>query len=148
MDFSDLNDAIAAVAHRCWCKRMLEDGWRPGKIFDAEAKIHDEIRPYDQLSAFCRAKLRRQVGWDELDKDLAKSAADALMCPEFSAHDLYVGMRVRFVDDPAGDIGRVIGWEGIDEETGMIESITVEWPNGEVVEYAPNDEAITPVDEA
>jgi hypothetical protein len=34
---------IAAVAHRCWCKRMLEEGWRAGKIFDAEAKEHDAI---------------------------------------------------------------------------------------------------------
>lgn len=147
MDFSDLNDAIAAVAHRCWCKRMLEEGWQPGKLYDAEAKIHDAIRPYHELSAFRRAQLRRNAGWDELELDLAKSADAALTNPEFSAHDLYVGMRVRFVDDPSGDIGRVIGWEATDQDAGLLESISVEWPSGEVVEYAANEQAILPVDE-
>lgn len=91
--------------------------------------------------------MRRNAGWDELELDLAKSADAALTNPEFSAHDLYVGMRVRFVDDPSGDIGRVIGWEATDQDAGLLESISVEWPSGEVVEYAANEQAILPVDE-
>jgi hypothetical protein len=147
MDFTDLEDAIAAVAHRCWCKRMLQDGWRPGKLFDEEAREHDALRPYHQLSTFRRAQLRQHLGWDELEPALAGSAHNAHTIPQFSAHDIYKGMRVRFIDDPSGDIGKIVEWETSDEEAGMVESISVEWPSGEVVEYASNEQAIEPVEE-
>ena len=69
-----------------------------------------------------------------------------LSIPEVSAHDIYRGMRVRFVDDLSGDIGRVVGWEDSDPDAGVLESITVEWPNRGVVDYAPNEQAIQPVE--
>ena len=146
MDFADLGDAVAAVAHRCWCKRMLEAGWRPGKLFDPESKEHDCLRPYHDLTPFKRAQIKQRARWEELEPRLASAIDDALMVPEFSAQDIYVGMTVRFADDDSGDIGRVVGWETVDEDSGVLESIRVEWPSGEVVEYAPNGQAIVPTE--
>ena len=65
MDFGDVDDAIAAVAHRCWCKRMLEDGWRPAKLFDADRREHDCLRPFGELTPFKRAQIRQRARWEE-----------------------------------------------------------------------------------
>jgi hypothetical protein len=148
MDFSDPYDAIAAATHACWCKRMLEDGWRAEDVRDDRAKIHDAIRPYDQLPEPSRARLRRQARFDRFEEALADAGEHALMPQEITAGDIYVGMRVRFADDDeTGAVGRVVSWEVDADEAELLDSISVEWPDGEVGVYSPLEQELAPADE-
>jgi hypothetical protein len=147
MDFPDPNDAIAAATHCCWCKRMLEDGWRPGDVRDDEAKVHDAIRPYHELPEASRAKLRRQARFDLFEEALAEAGDHALMPQELTAGDIHVGMRVRAEDDETGDIGRIVSWEVDADETELLDSISVEWPDGEVGVHAPLEQELSPAEE-
>lgn len=147
MDFSDLDEAVAAVAHRCWCKHMLSEGWRAGKVLDPEAREHDKIRPYKDLPVSAQSQLKRQVRWDKLEEALATAMHHAMMEPEFTADTVYIGMRVMLLDDPEGHVGRVVGWE-VGQEPGLLETLRVEWPDGEIVEYASDEVDLAPVDDA
>lgn len=145
MDFSTLNDELAAVAHRAWCKRMVEQGWRPGERIDEDARTHDALRPYGELSAFDREQIRRRVVWDEFEQRLADAIVDALMNRELSAGDIYVGMPVRMLDDPAQDVGHIVSWDPAEAPSGVMTTINVKWPDGEVVGYCPTLHELVPV---
>jgi hypothetical protein len=147
MDFSTLTDDIAAAAHRCWCRHMLSSGWRQGDRVDPALKIHDALRPYEELSAFDRAVLRDQVESEELDSALARAAEYALLERELSAADLRQGMAVRLAGGDAAEVGRVISWDARDTATGRLRSITVEWPDGQRAEYFPAERLLVPVEE-
>jgi SAM-dependent methyltransferase len=105
MDFSNPADEIAPAAHRCWCKRMLAEGWRPGQRLDPKARTHDTLRPYRDLLPEDRERMRQRVTWDELEGALAQAVR------------------------------------------GVLEKITVEWPDGAVAEHRPAEHDIEPADE-
>lgn len=147
MDFSNLADEIAALAHRCWCKRMLEAGWRPGKLLDPAAKTHDAIRPYQDITPEDRARMRQCVTNEPMAEWLAKSIDIVLTDRELSARDLFVGMRVRQVDGDPEEIGTVLSWTFSPSEPDLLDLITVEWRNGEVCEYSPAEHEFEPLDD-
>lgn len=141
----NLTDELAALAHRAWCVRMLEMGWKPGKLLDPEAMTHDAIRPYPDLTEEDREQLRLRVVWDELEEHLAEAVHDPLMERELSARDLYAGMRVKLCDHEDGPIGKVVSWRLMEGLTTVVEAISVQWPDGRVVEFCPAERVIVPV---
>ena len=100
MDLSDLAEEIAAVAHRCWCKRMLAQGWTLGDRIDPDERTHDAIRPFHELSPFDREQIRQRVEWEECERHLADAITDALDERELTEQDLRPGMLVRLFDAP------------------------------------------------
>jgi hypothetical protein len=151
MEINDLNDAIAAVAHQCWCKRMRAAGWRPGDTLDVEWRVHDALRPYAELTPFDREQIREWVGLDELEEHLADAADAALREREMSVRDVRVGMAVRLdnrgpgcLDLDDGPVGRVVSWEVANPATGRLGVIRVAWPDGEVTEYDAAEKALLP----
>lgn len=143
MDFSTLTDEIAAIAHRCWCKRMLEDGWRRGASVDRQGKGHDAIRAYEELTDFDKVVIREQVECDELERQLANAAGEVLEPRELAAADLHIGMPVRVAGSARNQVGQVVGWEP-SEVAGRLAAIKVQWPDGAVLDYRPVDRLIVP----
>ncbi len=147
MDFTTLADEIAALAHRCWCRRMLQEGWLPGPSLDPAAKTHDALRPYGDLSPEDRARLRQCVTYDAVAESLDQSIAFALEKRELAARDLVVGMRVRQVNGDPDEVGTVVAWSLCPSEPVLLNLITVKWLSGDVGEYCPAEYAIEPLDD-
>jgi hypothetical protein len=147
MDFTDLDHQVAAAAHRCWCKKMLEAGWRPGKIYDATAKTHDRLVPFEKLTAFDQSQARLWVEIEELVDRLAESMRFAMSQRELSANDIFVGMRVRIGDPERLEFGRIVSWDIADKATGSLEMILVEMDDGSVLDFIPAEGMLIPVDE-
>jgi hypothetical protein len=143
VDFSTLTDEIAAVAHRCWCKRMLEEGWRRSTSVDCQGKGHDAIRAYEELTDFDKVVIREQVECDELERQLANAAGEVLVHRELAAADLHIGMPVRVPGGARNQVGHVVGWEPC-EVAGRLAAIKVQWPDGAVLDYGPVDRLIVP----
>lgn len=146
MDFSTLADEIAAVAHRCWCKQMTEEGWRPGEEFDAGERTHPALRPYAELCSLDRAQIRYMVTHRDCVEDLAFPAAEALDGCWHAIPGLRVGLRVRLVDGDPADIGTVVSFTPTASEPEIIDEVVVRWPNGDVVSYCPTEGEIAAVD--
>lgn len=47
--FHELCDNWAKRRHHNWCNRMASLGWRCGEDYDLEAKIHPNLKPWEQL---------------------------------------------------------------------------------------------------
>jgi hypothetical protein len=107
-----IEQAIAAVAHACWCKRMRAAGWRGGESQDAERRTHDAIGEHHRLTAFDREQIREVVRAEALEKMLADAADAALRERELSVRQMRVGLPVMLdtegVDQPGeAPIGHV-----------------------------------------
>lgn len=145
MDLSKLQDQIARVAHLCWCKKMMSDGWRPGKLMDERSRTLDGLVPYERLPASIRMQLRRSIGWDEFEDQLAECAEWAMNHREWCADDVFKGMRVQFAD--SDELGRIVSWEVLDPATGLLGNILVEWDDGEKCEHHAGEQVLLAVDE-
>jgi hypothetical protein len=144
-----LEEAIAAVAHACWCKRMRAAGCRGGEQPVDTGHPHDAIGDYDKLTPFDREQIRECIRMEGLEEQLASAADTALRDPELSARQMRVGLPVRTDDagiDPAEHeakpIGRVVSWEVTNPETGRLGVIRVQWPDGAVVDYYAAERAL------
>lgn len=51
-----LHGALAENAHKSWCERRLDEGWRYGRNLDVDAKRTPDLLGYDELPAERRAK--------------------------------------------------------------------------------------------
>lgn len=146
MDFSTMSDAIAEVAHRCWCKQMIDDGWRCGEVTDLDARVHSALRPYAQLPAGDRAQLRVCVESTDMEESLVRSIETELRERTLSAVDLRVGMPVRMIGDTTGDIGVIQSLHTHPKDPDLLNLVVVRWPSGEVVEYCPAEHAVVPAE--
>ena len=138
MDADGLLDVVVAAAHEVWRQRLLRAGWLPGGAYDLEQRTHPGLVPYDCLPAYRKGQLRRFL-MSECDAESLVDAVDIVLGePEWTADDLHRGLRVRMADDlHPGTVGTVVSWELADEASGALSSISVRWPDGEVVEYTP-----------
>ena len=126
MDADGLLDVVVAAAHEVWRQRLLRAGWLPGGAYDLEQRTHPGLVPYDCLPAYRKGQLRRFL-MSECDAESLVDAVDIVLGePEWTADDLH-----------PGTVGTVVSWELADEASGALSSISVRWPDGEVVEYTP-----------
>jgi len=142
-----LREQVARAAHAVWHQLLLNEGWTSGDRFDAEAKVHPGLRPFDQLSPFQRDLIADWVDDEDVGSSLRSAVACAMLDRELRAADMTVGALVRLLrDDPTEPIdpeddyvGRIVEWTLRRPEIGRLESIKVSWPGGEMQEYPPGD---------
>jgi hypothetical protein len=140
-----IEEQIARLAHRCSCIELLEEGWRPGPTIDFEAKTHNALKPFDELTALQKERLREAIELAECDVEqvLRHAGAVAMRTPPFCLVDMRVGREVKdgWVDGDSA-VGRITDWTVADEQTGRLATITVKWPDGSVVEYDASEDRI------
>lgn len=134
LDSSTLTDDIATVAHHFWCKRIPRQGWRPGKLLDVVARIHDAPRPYLVVGSEDQGRLRLALTCDECEEELVGTVGIALGNRELSARDFRVENRVWMVGGDPDDIGTIHTLSPVESEPDVPDTNAVEWPNSEVVE--------------
>jgi hypothetical protein len=136
----DLVDRLASVAHDLWRRQAEEDGWRHGP-YSEQARTHDALVPYDQLSEFDRHRLRISIECLELEDELRRSVDhDRGPSREFCQDELRVGLLVQltgpFGEGPVEAEGTVENWEpGPD---GSLEVIRVRFTDDDCIEYYPS----------
>lgn len=147
MEFN-LEMAIAKVAHECWQRRLVEEGWRSGDRHDEVARVHDALRPFDELSAFDRHAIALACRCEGFAHTLADAAERMLFRGpqrEFTTDDIHEGDRVLSVscDGTFGpEAGEILSWEVADPVLGRLDVIRVQWDDGTVGEYAAAERAI------
>ena len=151
MTRSELTMKIAKLAHECWCRQMMEDGWTAGDRFDPVAKIHDALRPFEALAPFDRDCAAMGVECDELQQRLAESVRFSRGPDrEFTAGEMRVGLPVRGAEakDPgqATAFGQVQSWEVEDPQTGRLRYIRVQW-GGATTDHPACERELARVDE-
>lgn len=142
-----LRQQVACAAHAVWHQLLLNEGWTSGDRFDAEAKVHPGLRPFDQLPPFQRDLIADWVDGEDVVRSLRSAVDCAMGDRELRAEDMAVGALVRLLRndptepiDPEDDyVGRIVGWTLRRPEFGRLESIKVSWPDGDVEEYSPGD---------
>lgn len=137
----DIADQLAAIAHQLWREEMEWLGWQRGERFDAQHRQHDALVPWAELSEQDRRHARLGIECDEVDQMLIsciryQRGADR----EFTAEEMRHGLPVAFVD-PAESAerpaprGTVIDWAV--DSIGELQSIRVQWEDGDVSEHHP-----------
>lgn len=123
---------IARLAHELWCERLRREGWRPGP-FDAAAKTHDALVPFEQLHPADARSTR--AGVEALDiPALLEQAVDYPRGPdrEFIPEELRQGLVVESSDGACR--GQVESWT---ISAGALTNIRVRWSDGEVIDHFP-----------
>src|SRR5262245_16021770 len=100
----DLPWRLARFAHQLWCTRMIMQGWKPGRQFDAKALTHDALVEFDQLGPVDRRAAYAGI----VAADVAAAIRGAIDYPrgedgrdrELGLDDMEFGLRVQSVDDP------------------------------------------------
>jgi hypothetical protein len=150
VDEMSIEERIVRLAHECFCAELLEEGWRPGPAIDFEAKTHTALKAYDELTALQKERLREAVALPDCDVvyALSHAGAIALKTPPLCLADMRVGREVHdgCNEDEPDAVGRITDWKVADEATGRLATITVQWPDGSVVEYDGADDRIFPVE--
>ncbi len=146
MDFSTLADEIAAVSHRVWCQQMIQEGWRVGRADDAVDKVHHALRPCAELSSLDRTRLRYVTTYEQCAEHLLSCSREAMMGSWPVIPGLRVGLRVRAVHGEPAGIGTVISFTLTVMEPEIIDDVVVQWPNGEVLTYCPNEGDLAPAE--
>jgi len=149
-----LREEVARCAHAIWRERMIEQGWKAGPAYDADAKVHDGLQPFDELPAFRRDLIADWIDADEMAADLFRVVESAMEDNELSAADVEVGASVRLsrpdptqpIDAEDDYIGRVVECSIRRPDFGRLDTIKVQWPDGEIMEYGPSElEVVQPV---
>lgn len=138
----DLLRQVASVAHALWCERMRSDGWGFGRVFDAAARLHDALVPFDRLAEDDRLATMERIraeGW--LGRLQASVQYPRGPDRPFIPAELAIGLVVECAYTAAETAqrplrGRVISWT-IDPVSHMLEAIEVQWENGQVSEHLP-----------
>lgn len=140
-----LRPDIAKAAHAIWRERMIKDGWQPGDRTDPEAKVHTWLCPFENLSPLVRDRIAEWLDSIEIAATLSDCVRNAASDQSLSTHDLKIGALVRLSTRPEPDadyedpVGRIKAWETVRPGSGIINSITVTWPNGDTSDYAADD---------
>lgn len=136
---------LARIAHETWCDRMIQDGWRAGTEFDANARTHDALVPFDQLDAIDRRSTYLGIATADIASEIEKACQYTRSEPrELGTCDMHVGLRVRSCDTPT-EIGTVESWEEDRNFPGTLNSIRVRWDSGEVVDHAAPEREFRPL---
>lgn len=130
---------------------MRSDGWKFGTQFDGQRRMHDALRPFDELADADRAALRVCLQ----DDSVLDGIADAVSYPRgparpFTATELRKGLRVGFVEDDgtlneSEPLGRVSGWTF--DAADIVETVSVVWDDGEESIHANAEGELYRVDE-
>jgi len=80
---------LSRMEHDRWCQEKTKKGWRYGKVRDDAIKVHDDLRPWKELSADAKYKdiatvkkipgTLARVDLRLVRKDMAQSVAKALL---------------------------------------------------------------------
>jgi hypothetical protein len=136
---------LAAAAHECWCDRMRDQGWRPGRGYDAGAKVHDAIAPFDHLAAPDQRRTLRSLRCEDAAAylgELLDYPRGLPGLPELQPEDMKIGREVVHIDDPAADTttpglrGKILSWV-INPDTGDLDIVRVRWSDGSESEHTP-----------
>jgi RyR domain-containing protein len=140
---------IAKLAHECWCRAMLEEGWQFGARFDEEAGTHNALCPFEELSPLERDQIAIGIENEELENTMTRCVDLCIQrgpAREFAAEEMRVGLRVRTTGEPA-DYGHVVSWEVEDAELGRLGNIRIQWDDGTVQEHHAAVRELARVDE-
>ena len=137
-------EKLARVAHELWSRRMVEEGWRPGREYDPQTRTHDGLVPFSELDDTDRwtAELAAEIsGAFEI---LARCidyprGRQKLLRPE----ELRRGLRVALPDNPE-EVGEVSGWA---TAHGRVTLIRVRWTDGEETTHYPEERDLLRVGE-
>ncbi len=149
---SELALTIARVAHQCWCAHMLAEGWRPGDRYDPDAKAHDSLRPFDELSPFGQDDIVQSVQDLALEESFVESLDTVYWSRngrlrELTEQEMRVGLAVWYPEGDTSLRGKVVSWEVENPQIGRLEGICVKWENGEVIDYAARECELAIVDQ-
>lgn len=133
---------LAAAAHEVWRGRMLAEGWKPGKRFDADARTHDALVPFRELGYDDRwAAVEAVAGFDGEDE-----LAELIDYPRgedrpLTLADMKVGLRVMpgwcpAIDAPPAARGRVVSWR-TRPGTRRLGWVRVRWDDGHEDTHVP-----------
>jgi hypothetical protein len=142
-----LNEHIARLAHACWCRTMRAKGWTAGPQTDRDWRVHEALRPYDELKPAQREVLDMFVAHDQVRRLLSEVAHDSLFEPELTEDDIHIGTRVKHDLDPGESMhgcaerGTVISWVPW-SPGGRIHLIRVRWDDGIEEDHPPVGELI------
>ena len=151
-DISPEERALAALAHQVWVDQMMEKGWRHGAVYDAEAKTHDALVPFERLDATDQWTAFVAIHCSGMARTL-REAVEYPRGPEriLRPEDLREGLAVRIVGHPSeltggpADVGRVSGWT-VDPSTGCVSIVMVRWADGEETRHFPVERDLRPVE--
>lgn len=129
-------EQLTHLAHDLWVERMRDGGWTAGDTFDSSARVHDAMRPFEDLAErdqrFARDAVEASGVIAQLDRCLDYPRGHA-------AHwsRLTEGTHVRLIETDQvtdlhvapGEIGvvEVLIWTG----DGQPLEVTVLWPSGD-----------------
>ncbi len=138
---------IARLSHEIWCQQMADEGWSPGDRYDEDARVHDGMRPFDELSAFDREYILEGVALEEFEEALAERVGFSRgPAREFTAEELHVGLPVRTAHEPV-EYGTVVSWDARDPASVRVDTIRVEWSDGSIVEHVASARELARVHE-
>ena len=140
-------DQLASIAHELWLDRMQNEGWKPGRVYDASAQTHDALKPFQDLDprdqAFARDAVQASGVLEQLSRilDYPRGSNTASSLSEFA-----VGLRVRLVQTD-----RIEGVEIKPDDTGIvcqtepaegdpITRVVVQWPSGDKTVHRVGDD--------
>lgn len=141
---TELTTDIARLAHRCWCRRLEQEGWRPGE-FDETCRTHDALVPFESLAARDVRSAIIGVVANEIEDRLADTI-DYERGPdrEMLLEEMREGLRVRSAAPPdQAALGTIVSWE---TDHGELGPISVRWDNGELTHHHPVDRELARVD--
>lgn len=139
---------LARLAHEEWCARMSRAGWRQGRVFDPELKLHDALVPFDELSPVDRRSVYVGIVMAEVTKEIEEACEYSRGDDrELSAADVARELRVRHVDQPS-ELGRIEAWGEDPKFPGALNWIRVQWDSGEVIEHAAPEREVSMADAA
>ncbi len=111
-------------------------------MLDEEARVHDALVSFEDLTKRDRHVLRVAVKAEEVEQFLS-GIVHYERGPErlFMIEDMREGMRVGMArsDESSREdeiLGTVTGW-GVEADSGELESIAVRWDDGNVMHYHP-----------
>ena len=135
-------ERLAEVAHELWRHQMIENGWHYAVSYDAGARCHDALVPFEKLGPVDRreALLAARALAPTVVAQLDYARGDDR---EFTADDIAEGQLVtlsaggHFEGHDVPPTGRIIAWEPDDEEAPFLKCVRVRWSTGDVTEHPP-----------
>ena len=122
---------------------MAAKGWKYGANHEPSQRLHDAMVPFEALSTRDRSSLIFVVEAEEVIRRLA-DIVDHQRGPEreLRIEEMHPGLRVGWAERVVHDVpqwhdltGEVIEWQTNDE--GELESIDIQWSDGEIRSHYP-----------
>lgn len=137
-------EGLAAIAHACWCAKLLGEGWRLGP-YNPPGRTHDSLVAFESLDPLDRQSAVDSVRALDLEGLLARAIEyDHGPAREFTLKEMVKDLEVVWADAPAtpgidsaADRGRIQSWN-VDASTGRLSLIQVRWADGSLSEHFPS----------